>query len=117
MNNMRELTDEEYKNVLEYYKMPIPKSKRILKNTTEKTLAKKLCRCIKKINTKFNPEPRAIGICTKSIFNRKGLTRGTFKCIGNKKVIFGKTIKKKIIKNKNTKKTNNTRKNIKKTKK
>lgn len=109
-NTTRELTDDDYKKVLEYYKMDIPKSRRILKNTTEKTLAKKLCRCIKKINTKFTPEPRAIGICTKSIFNRKGLTRGTFKCIGTKKVAFGKTVKKRSSK----RKTKKTRKSAKK---
>ena len=110
MNNTRELTDDEYKKILEYYKMTIPRSRRILKNTTEKTLAKKLCRCIKKINTKFTPEPRAIGICTKSIFNRKGLTRGTFKCIGNKKVTFGKPIKKTNTKMRKTRKTRKIRK-------
>ena len=41
-------------------------------------------------------EARAIGICTKTIFNRKGYTRGKFKCKGKSTVKFNKTLKKKI---------------------
>ena len=65
----------------------------MLKNTAEKIMSEKLCRCIKKID-KENEE-RAIGICTKTIFNRKGYTRGKFKCKGKSTVKFNKTIKNK----------------------
>jgi hypothetical protein len=75
---MSELTINDYKRILEFYKKPIPKSKRILKLQAEKMLANKLCRCIKKID-KIN-EARAIGICTKTIINSKGYTRGKFTC-------------------------------------
>jgi len=75
---MTEITDNEYKKILEYYKKQIPRSKRLLKMNAEKILAQKLCRCIKKVDV--NNEARSIGICTKSIFNRKGYTRGKFKC-------------------------------------
>ena len=44
----------------------------------EKLLVSKLCRCIKKVD-KEN-EARAIGICTKTIINNKGFTRGKFTC-------------------------------------
>ena len=44
----------------------------------EKMLVSKLCRCIKKVD-KVN-EARAIGICTKTIINNKGFTRGQFTC-------------------------------------
>jgi hypothetical protein len=77
---MSELTKNDYKKILEYYSEPIPKSNRIIKDKAEKLLASKLCRCIKKVD-KTN-EGRAIGICTKTIFNRKGYTRGKFKCKG-----------------------------------
>ena len=88
---MSELTKNDYKKILEYYSEPIPKSNRIIKDKAEKLLASKLCRCIKKVD-KTN-EGRAIGICTKTIFNRKGYTRGKFKCKGNQTVKFKKNKK------------------------
>ena len=75
---MSELTTNDYKHILEFYKKPLPKSKRILKLQAEKLLASKLCRCIKKVD-KIN-EQRAIGICTKTIINNKGFSRGKFTC-------------------------------------
>ena len=90
---MSELTNNDYKHILEYYKKSIPKSKRLLKNAAEKIMSEKLCRCIKKVD-KEN-EARAIGICTKTIFNRKGYTRGNFKCKGKSTVKFNKTLKNK----------------------
>lgn len=75
---MSELTTNDYKNILEFYKKTLPKSKRILKMQAEKLLASKLCRCIKKIDKGF--EARAIGICTKTIINNKGFSRGKFTC-------------------------------------
>jgi len=75
---MTELNNNDYKNILEYYNIAIPQSKRLLKIQAEKILAEKLCRCIKKIEP--TNEERSIGICTKTIFTRKGYTRGKFKC-------------------------------------
>jgi len=77
---MSELSNSDYKKILEYYKEQIPKSSRLLKINAEKIISTKLCRCIKKVD-KQN-ESRAIGICTKTILNRKGLSRGNFKCKG-----------------------------------
>ena len=77
-NPMSVLNDKDYIKILEYYKKPIPKSKRALKMNAEHILAEKLCRCIKKVDP-VN-EGRAIGICTKTIFNTKGYSRGAFKC-------------------------------------
>ncbi len=75
---MSELTSNDYKNILAFYNKPMPKSKRILKMQAEKILATKLCKCIKKVDKKN--EARAIGICTKTIINNKGLQRGKFTC-------------------------------------
>ena len=75
---MTELNNNDYNKILEFYNKSIPKSNRLLKIQAEKLLANKLCRCIKKIN-KVN-ESRAIGICTKTIINNKGFTRGKFTC-------------------------------------
>ena len=73
--------------------MPIPKTKQLLEKEAEKILSLKLCKCIKKVNTNDKNEPRAIGICTKTIFNKKGLTRGKFKCKEKRYVKFNKTRK------------------------
>ncbi len=75
---MTQLTTNDYNMILEYYKKPIPGSTRLMKNAAEQILASKLCRCIKKVDK--NNEARAIGICTRTIFNRRGYTRGKFKC-------------------------------------
>ena len=93
---MSEITDSDYKKILEFYEKPIPKSKRLLKLEAEKILATKLCRCIKKVDVKN--ESRSIGICTKSVINTKGFTRGKFKCKGKKMVTFRKTTQQKTQK-------------------
>jgi len=79
---MNKITNNDYKKILEFYKISIPKSKKMIKIEAEKILATKLCRCIKKVG--LENESKAIGICTKTILNRKGLTRGKFKCKGNR---------------------------------
>ena len=86
---MSEISDTDYKKILEFYEKPIPRSKRLLKLEAEKILATKLCRCIKKVDDKN--ESRSIGICTKSVINTKGFTRGKFKCKGKKYITFRKT--------------------------
>ena len=93
MNSKTNMNNNDYIQILNYYNVPIPKSKKLIKEEGEKILALKLCKCIKKVNTKDDNEPRAIGICTKTIFNRKGLTRGKFKCKGKRFVKFNKTKK------------------------
>lgn len=75
---MTELTNKDYTHILEYYKKNIPKSSRLLKIEAEKILASKLCKCIKKID--ITNESKSIGICTKSVINRKGYRRGKFTC-------------------------------------
>jgi hypothetical protein len=90
------ITDSDYKNILGFYNQTIPKNKTDLKAAAEDILALKLCSCIKKINpilSKKN-EPRAIGICSKSVFNNKGLSRGTFKCKKKRLLTFKKMQKK-----------------------
>ena len=93
MNSKMNMHNNDYIQILKYYNLPIPKSRQLLKEEGEKILALKLCKCIKKVDASANNEPRAIGICTKTIFNRKGLTRGKFKCKGKRYVKFNKTRK------------------------
>jgi len=89
------LHNEDYIDILKYYKLQVPKSKRLIQLEAEKILSSKLCKCIKKVNSVSNTknEARAIGICTKTIFNNKGLTRGKFKCKDKRYVKFNKTRK------------------------
>jgi hypothetical protein len=98
-----ELKNKDYINILKFYKMNIPKSKRLLKQQAENILGEKLCKCIKKVG----PELKSIPICTKSIFNRKGLKRGKFNC----KVKGNKRQSVKIMKNNGPKTRKNTIKN------
>ena len=72
------LTHTDYIKILKYYKMRIPNSAKTVKRTAEQMLATKLCRCIKKVGA--IGEPGAIGVCTRSVINRKGLRLKSFKC-------------------------------------
>jgi hypothetical protein len=97
---MTELTNNDYTKILKFYKKSIPKTSRLLKLQAESILANKLCRCIKKVDKKN--ESRSIGICTKTIINNKGYTRGKFKCrrktnIKFKKNTNNKTKRKKLF--------------------
>lgn len=72
------LNKTDYIKILKYYTLPIPKSSSEIKKQAEDVLAFKLCRCIKKVSP-MN-EPKAIGVCTRTIFKRKNLNRGAFTC-------------------------------------
>jgi hypothetical protein len=96
------LNIKDYVSILNYYNMNIPKSKKLIKQRAEKIMAEKLCKCIKKIDKTY--ESRSIGICTKTIFNRKGYIRGEFQCKKNQSVKIRKNKKNKTRKNKNRKK-------------
>lgn len=75
---MATLSINDYKKILEFYNKPFPKSNRLLKLKAENILANKLCRCIQKV--KKTKKTRSIGICSKTIINNKGYTRGKFSC-------------------------------------
>ena len=95
---MTKLNTNDYKQILEYYNELIPKSSQLVKQQAEHILASKLCRCIKKIDKKN--EARSIGICTKTILNSKGLTRGKFKCKKRSTIKLKKSYKNLTFKNK-----------------
>ena len=81
------LNHADYIKILKYYKMRIPNSAKTVKRAAEQMVATKLCRCIKKVGSdlaasqsKANDKPASIGICTRSVINRKGLRANSFKC-------------------------------------
>jgi len=92
------LTKGDYIKILKYYDLNVPKSTKGIKESAERVMANKLCRCIKKVDPAN--EKRGIGICTRTIFNKKGITRGTFKCKKTRKHV---TMKKRTKKNRTKK--------------
>jgi len=99
-NIMTSLSKSDYIKILNYYDLPVPKKQSQMKTKAENVLANKLCRCIKKVGS-IRDEKKGIGICTRSIFNKKGLVRESFKC---KKSIKNVTFKKRKKKNQTKKK-------------
>jgi len=86
---MHSLTDADYSAILRYYDKPPPKEKHLLKRRAEAILAKKLCSCIKKV-AKPDEEARAIGICTRTVINKKGLKRISFRCKKKRSIVVTK---------------------------
>ena len=74
------LSTSDYKKILKFYKLSVPKKSKNIKKKADKIIAKKFCSCIKKVQQKFKKEGIAIGICTKSVITRKGYKRGKFRC-------------------------------------
>jgi hypothetical protein len=70
----------DYKKILKFYKLSVPKKSINIKKKADKIIAKKFCSCIKKVQQKFKEEGIAIGICTNSVITKKGYKRGKFKC-------------------------------------
>lgn len=70
---MKKLSKRDYKKITKFYK-----SKKHTRKNALKTISRKFCSCVEKVKTKKKGE--AIGICTKSVINRKGFKRGKFSC-------------------------------------
>jgi len=81
------LSNSDYSKILKYYNQTIPKSKKMMKYSAEGILAEKLCSCIKKVSPDLTEEPKAIGVCTRTVLNRKNLVRGKFTCKDKRKII------------------------------
>lgn len=86
------LNSGDYKKILQFYNLSIPKSPKLLKKNAEDVISKKLCKCIKKIDTKY--EAKSIGICTKTIINKKGYIRGKFTCKNPRTLVLKKKTRK-----------------------
>ena len=75
------LHKSDYAKILKFYNKRVPKTSSTTRKNAIQILNKKLCSCIKKVSDKMHSsEPSSIGICTSSVINRKGLTRGKFRC-------------------------------------
>ena len=96
----RALNRGDYENILEFYKMKIPKSFKELRDKAENMLANKLCRCIKKVKKSVKKEGYAIAICKKSVLHRKGVGNYKFKCKKTPRLVKGKNTTRKLFKRK-----------------
>jgi hypothetical protein len=75
------LNKKDYIDILNYYNISSNKlSTKMLKERSEKILATKLCRCIKKVDPEVKDKPRAVGICNNSVLNKKNLKGPRFTC-------------------------------------
>ena len=78
------LNKKDYLNILHFYKLynydnsSLPK----IKKQVENIISEKLCRCIKKVKTKYNDkdETRAIAICNNSVVKKKSINIYGFSC-------------------------------------
>ena len=78
---MKPLTLSDYKAILYYYNVEVDTlSKKQIRILAEDMLAGKLCRCIKKVNSKLKDKGASIGVCKNSVIKRKGLATAGFKC-------------------------------------
>jgi hypothetical protein len=76
------MTKTDYEKILSYYKLPFEHlSNRELKQTAEDILATKLCKCIQAVEKKVGTQ-NAIGLCTASVFRKKGLKYFDMSCKG-----------------------------------
>ena len=76
------LSKQDYIDILNFYSINFSKDLpiKLLKKMTEKIIAEKLCRCIKKVPNEGFPESRAIGICNNSVIQKKNLGIYKFSC-------------------------------------
>tara|TARA_Y100000741_G_scaffold14141_2_gene11184 strand:- start:1634 stop:1993 length:360 start_codon:yes stop_codon:yes gene_type:complete len=82
------LIKQDYIDILNFYAINFSENLpiKLLKKMTEKIIAEKLCRCIKKVPNKDYPESRAIGICNWSVIQKKNLGIYKFSCSKKKEL-------------------------------
>ena len=75
------LNAQDYKKILEYYKLKIPtrSTLRNLKKRAEKALVEKICNCTKKLKSQMS-ETKTIGVCANSVLKKKNLIYHRFTC-------------------------------------
>ena len=99
------LSASDYRKILKFYELSMPKKVSNLRKKGDKIIAKKFCSCIKKVRKKFKKEGIAIGICTKSVITRKGIKRGSFNCKSKTSIdLYKGGSKRSTKKNRNTRK-------------
>lgn len=106
------LTNKDYTNILDFYKIKHNKMKpKEIKEQATTLLSSKLCECIKKVKKtrKYRSEKEIIPICKHSVVKKKGFIARKFTCKKKKSILLGKlknikTVKTKTLKLKNKRK-------------
>ncbi len=76
------LRKRDYVAILNRYGLPIPANRNQLKRAADQILEKKFCKCFAKLRPMYGN--RAIGACTRSIYNLQRYTRKLrFRCLSN----------------------------------
>ena len=85
-----QLTHNDYKKVLNYYNVPIPKTNKQTKIHAENILSNKLCKCIQKVKKSIKQRNKSltnkdllrnsVGICRKSVLHNKHVDAYQFLC-------------------------------------
>ncbi len=97
---MGEVNYDDYSKILKFYKMNVPRSKRMAKKNAENILAKKLCGCMNAI-TRIRRTTRkgkkttykrkeAVAICRNKVLESKGVINYGFTCKKTPKLNKGK---------------------------
>ena len=96
------MTKNDYLNILHFYKINNYDNKPLksIKKEVENIIANKLCRCIKKVKTRYNDpnETRAIAICNNSVIKQKNINIYGFSCKKQAKLRNKKSTTQKIYK-------------------
>lgn len=88
------LRKKDYVEILNFYQVPIPQTKPQMKRQVDSLLAKKFCKCYNKLKPMY--QNRAIGACTRSVYNLKRYTRKLrFQCLNERNVNYEPTPKRK----------------------
>ena len=93
-----DLNTEDYKTILNYYKLELPTTKNALKKKAEEILARKLCKCIKAVDP--TDEKKSIAICNNQIFTKRNLKKFRFTCKKKNKLKNKKDTNKRLVKTK-----------------
>ncbi len=81
-----QLRKKDYVAILNRYGLPIPANKNQLKRTADQILETKFCKCFAKLRPRYGN--RAIGACTRSVYNLKKYTRKLhFRCLTDGKFV------------------------------
>lgn len=94
------LDKSDYIKILHFYKIYNydDKSLKIIRKRVEDIISEKLCRCITKVDKKYNDKPKAIAICNNSVIKKKSINIYGFSCKKKPKLRNKKSTTQKIYK-------------------
>ena len=94
------LNKSDYIKILHFYKIYnyYNKSLKTIRTRVENIISEKLCRCITKVDKKYNDKSKAIAICNNSVIKKKSINIYGFSCKNKPKLRNKKSTTQKIYK-------------------